>query len=282
MGRYIKWTEKKILELSKEGRGTGTGADYKPWLDVRSFSSLGRSRRVFSPKTGRVHHLFSDIEYRLFIALEWQQDIVDIREQYPLDRELTQTIASRLGVRHPYYPGTHVPTVMTADMVVTREVKGIACLEAFNAKSQAEAEDKNSMEKLEIQRIYFQSQDIRHHLVFDSLIPRQRVKNIDWIRDSIPKGHETERFEGYWASMEAKMLTSLHHVQHDNRSLVDFCSAFDAEQGAEKGTGIRAARILMSRRLLRVDLAAPDIPALPVWHFSTTQVPTLGPTSGSH
>ena len=32
-------------------------------------SSNGRSRRVWSNKTGRVHHLLSDVEYNLFLAL---------------------------------------------------------------------------------------------------------------------------------------------------------------------------------------------------------------------
>ena len=46
-------------------------------------------------------------------------ELDDIREQYPLDREITQTIAQELKIRHPHYPGTHVPTVMTVDFLLT-------------------------------------------------------------------------------------------------------------------------------------------------------------------
>lgn len=95
MGRQHKWTEKKIAEWQAQGCGSGSGSDYKPWLEVTDFSSRGRSRRVHGLKTGRVHHLFSDVEYDVFLVSEWSQSVVDIREQYPLDRELTSSKGRR-------------------------------------------------------------------------------------------------------------------------------------------------------------------------------------------
>lgn len=39
-------------------------------------------------------------------------------EQYPLlPREETIEIASELGIKHPMYPGTNVPIIMTTDLV---------------------------------------------------------------------------------------------------------------------------------------------------------------------
>src|SRR5690606_12634537 len=70
----IRWSERKIRTMECDGCGQGSGANYKPWLRVEEVSSLGRSRRVWSNKTGRTHHLLSDVEYNLFLALEWQQD----------------------------------------------------------------------------------------------------------------------------------------------------------------------------------------------------------------
>ena len=98
MAAQIRWTEKKIEQLQLEGYGAGIGADYKPWIEVTDFSSKGRSRRVASAKTGRVHHLFSDVEYGLFLAAEWSRSVVDIREQFPLDRGVTQTIAQQFDL----------------------------------------------------------------------------------------------------------------------------------------------------------------------------------------
>lgn len=147
----VKWSEDKIKRLMKEGRGRGLKDEYKPWIYVTSFSSRGNSRRVRSEKTGRVHHLLSEVEYELFLLLEWSQEFTDIREQYPLDRDVTQSVAQSLGLRHPSYPGTTVPTVMTVDFLCTRAGSGDEFV-AFDAKRTEEAEDMNSLMKLEIQR----------------------------------------------------------------------------------------------------------------------------------
>ncbi|WP_320173993.1 hypothetical protein [Maridesulfovibrio sp.] len=55
-------TEAKPKKWIKEGRGSGHGADYSPWLRVRDIASKGRSLRVFGHKSRRTHHLFSDLE----------------------------------------------------------------------------------------------------------------------------------------------------------------------------------------------------------------------------
>lgn len=99
MGRQTKWTDEKIARLQAEGRGKGTGDKYKPWIQVSDLSSLGNSRRVYSQKTGRVHHLLSDVEWQLFLLLEFAPDVTDIREQYPLAREDTLSIAAELRIK---------------------------------------------------------------------------------------------------------------------------------------------------------------------------------------
>ena len=264
MSNNGKWTEKKIARMEAEGYGRGTGAEYRPWIEVRSFSSLGRSRRVYSKKTGRVHQLLSDIEYFLFIALEWQRDIVDIREQYPLNRDLTQTVADEMGVKHPCYPGTHIPAVMTADFLVTRVKDGSEQLQALNSKPSTEASNGRSLEKLEIQRRYMAEFDTSHHIVFSTDIPPQRIKNLDWIRDSQLKEGELEPFPDYWMGITSRLASALFAAKASSKSLASFCSDFDASNGSPQGTALRAARMLVSDRVLSVDLGEPDILALPI------------------
>lgn len=36
----------KIDKWIKEGRGSGVGSDYKPWLNIQDVSSLGRTTRL--------------------------------------------------------------------------------------------------------------------------------------------------------------------------------------------------------------------------------------------
>lgn len=268
--RPVKWTERKIAEMESKGNGKGRLATYQPWLTVEATNSLGRARRVWSPKTGRVHHLLSDVEYALFLALEWQQDVVDIREQYPLDRAMSQEVARSIGARHPFYPGTQVPTVMTADFLVTKQVGTEEVLEAFNAKRTEEAADEASLSKLEIQREYFAQLGIAHHLVFHTNIPAAVVANIDWIRNAVVKPNEQEPRPGYFADLASSMAFELAHLGAGTQPLNAYCSDFDGNHGLEPGTGLRVARVLMLNRVLGADLHASNLVENPLSSFIVT------------
>lgn len=260
MARMV-WTEKRIERMLAEGRGQGSGADYKPWIEVAEVSSGGRSRRVWSSKTGRTHHLLSDVEYDLFLVCEWAKNVVDIREQYPLPRDLTQTIAQELRIRHPTYPGTNIPAVMTVDFLLTLQVNGKKTVMALNAKRDEEADDVRSLEKLEIQRSTFERLGFTHHLVYHSQIPEQKVKNIDWIRGALVKPGEPEQHDGFFKGLADRMSGELATPADTTlaSTLEDYCTDFDSRYGVLAGTGLRVARILMAERVLVPDLASPNI-----------------------
>jgi hypothetical protein len=254
MGSKAVWSENKIARLIAEGHGSGSGAGYRPWLTATMFSSLGRTRQVWSPKTGRVHHFFSDVEYRLFLALEWASDVVDIREQFPLERDITLEVARTLKLRHPYYPGTDVATVMTVDFLVTRVRGGEKVLEAFDAKRTDEAEDERSLSKLEISRESLAISDIGHHLVFHSSIPVRAVENIEWVRDALPRPDEEVPSADYWPALQRRMLERWP-VAKKTSSLLQFCNHFDVMHGCEPGTGLRVARMLINKRNIAAPMA---------------------------
>lgn len=44
--KKIVWTENKVNNFIRQGRGQGEGAQYVPWIKVGDFSSLGRSHRI--------------------------------------------------------------------------------------------------------------------------------------------------------------------------------------------------------------------------------------------
>ena len=257
--RQSNWTEKKIAEREAQGYGSGSGANYKPWLEVTDLSSSGRSRRVFGLKTGRIHHLFSNVEFDIFLAAEWSRSVVDIREQYPLDRDLTQTVAQELKIQHPSYPGTRVPTVMTVDFLLTVVEHGVKRLVALNAKRDEEAEEENSLAKLEIQRTYFEKLEIEHYLIYHSQIPKQKVMNIAWIRDAQLKPGEVEPRPGYFAALCSRMSRELMAPTYANISLADYCQSFDERHGLEAGSGLRVARMLIQELSLSVNLESKDL-----------------------
>ncbi|NWQ39995.1 TnsA endonuclease N-terminal domain-containing protein [Bacillus sp. EB106-08-02-XG196] len=110
----------KIDKWIKEGRGSGSGSDYKPWLNIQDVSSLGRSTRLKGIKTGRQHEFLSDLERNYFYLTEYSDFVIDIREQFPLfPLEETIVIADELGIKHPTDPKTNEPIVMTTDFLLT-------------------------------------------------------------------------------------------------------------------------------------------------------------------
>lgn len=265
-----KWTETKISRLIKEGRGQGSGASYLPWLQVRDISSAGRKHLVPNTRFGRDVHLLSDIEYRLFLMLEWSDDVSDVNEQCPLDRDLTQLSAKKLGIRHPYYPGTSVPTVMTVDFMVTLVRNGQQTFEAFNAKDDSKASNEREMEKLEIQIWTLREMDIKHHLMFGGLLSKQKAKNLDWLINASIKENEVQPWPDYYEEMTQRFglhISTAARVQ-PNTSLSQTCADFDAMHGAHVGTGLRAARLLMRRKEILFDLAVEEPAAQPVASFT--------------
>lgn len=250
---HTKWTETKVAKLLAEGYGSGSGADYKPWIEVRDISSTGRKHFVPQTRFGREVHLLSDVEYSMFLLLDWSGDVVDVNEQFPLDRDLTMDVARKLGIRHPYYRGTSVPTVMTVDFMVSLSLDDITAIEAFDTKTDADAEDERALHKLEIARTTLELMDIRHHVVTKSSLPKQKAVNLDWLQKARVKPGETEPTPGYFEEMAARFRRH-GAAASPRKTLSQVCSEFDRMHNAEPGTGIRVARILMQRKEVLFDL----------------------------
>ena len=137
---------KKMSDKRKrqEGRGTGTEKDYKPYIQAREVNSLGTCSNPIDWKTGRTVQLLSQGEDALWHILRWNDDIIDIREQYPLDLKRTFKIAGEYGIQHP---GTNP---MTTDFLVTMRNGQMI---AYSLKpSKAVLEDKRTVEKLFMKR----------------------------------------------------------------------------------------------------------------------------------
>lgn len=220
MGRGPKkMTEALIAQWQKEGRGKGEGPKYKPWLEVFDFSSIGRVERTESARFGRTIHLMSDVERDTFYAAEYSQRVLDAREQYPLDREITLEIAKYLNIRHPYYPGTDVPTVMTVDFFCKVVRNGVPGYEAIDCKRTEAAEDTHAIEKLQITRTYFAGMDVPHRLVFHSRLPKTHIRNIEWMRSGLIKSGEQERYPATSARSQASWPTNWPTLRATCRSM---------------------------------------------------------------
>lgn len=264
-----EWKEELIERRLKEGRGKGLKAAYKPLLEVHDLSSMGVSRRVPGIKTGRTHHLLSNVEYDFYLMLEWALDVVDIREQFPLDRELTRDLAMTLRICHPTYPGTNVPTVMSVDFLVNRIRNGESTLVAFDIKRTEDAEDSRTLDKLELARATCEALEIPHHLVYHSELPQTKIRNIEWIIGGQYVEGEVEPFKGYLDEHCARMLIDLANAEQ-RLPLNEYCSKYDERCGLQQGTGLRVARMLMQRREFVPTLSQPDLAQAVLSSFTVT------------
>lgn len=168
-----------IRRLEKERRGQGFGKHYSPFLTVRDVPSKGRVHRRPALTHGRIVHLLSDLELSAFLLFDWSDSIIDIREQMPLNPEKTLSIAKRLSIKHPAANG--VNQVMTTDFLLDQVVGGKHVSKAVSLKYCEELEDTRTIEKQEIERRYWEGEQVPWFFITENEIPKILVENIRWV-----------------------------------------------------------------------------------------------------
>lgn len=164
----------KISEETKkkQGRGKGTGADYKPWIYTNEFNSLGTVSNPVDFKTGRVMQLMSMGENKFYYLLRWDDNVLDIREQFPLKLKDTLKISEDLHVRHPKNKSTR----MTSDFLVDY---ADGSQKVFSVKySRNDLDDRRTSEKLEIEARYWKKHGVPFEIVFSEDMDVDTVTNI--------------------------------------------------------------------------------------------------------
>lgn len=148
---------------------------------------MGRSHKIQGVKIDRIHHLLSDLERAYLLVCEFSEEVVDIREQFPLlPVESTLAIAKAIGVRYPRYKKTAIPLVMTTDFLLTvKQPNGDFKSVARTIKYQQDLDGKDSvrtLEKLEIERRFWMSQDVDWTIVTEEFFTPDLIKNLGLLR----------------------------------------------------------------------------------------------------
>lgn len=163
-----------------QGFGQGEYGAYKPFLYVRDVPSTGASSTVKSWITGRNHHYLSRQEFKVHLLAEYSPCVLDIREQFALlPWHETQSIASKLGIKHPRYWGTATPTVVTTDLLLSMKRTDGTELLAISVKLTEDLTPR-TLEKLLIERLYWNRRGIRWILATEKNIPNVRVENLQF------------------------------------------------------------------------------------------------------
>ena len=173
----------RVSEKTKQNqrRGKGEGASYKPYIKTREVQSTGTGRILKDKITGRQMHLLSQAEVYTYYLLRWDDSVVDIREQYPLELEDTLKIADHLGYKHPH----DRKTSMTTDFLVTyREKDGTKTYKAYSVKASKEIlQNDRTVEIQRIEMAYWNLKGIPFEIVFKEDMNRIKVGNIEAVMD---------------------------------------------------------------------------------------------------
>lgn len=170
----------RVSEATKlrQHRGLGHGAAYIPWIFTSEVPGhKGTHHNPVDWKTGRTVHLLSDGELYLYQMLRWDDNVRDIREQFPVPIEATYEISQKYkGFRHPRDNEGLIH--MTVDLLVDY-YDGMQ--RAFSVKvSRSDFEKHPNQIKHEyIMKEYWEGQEkSEFHMVFTNEMNRNYADNI--------------------------------------------------------------------------------------------------------
>ena len=167
---------RKVSEETKikEGRGTGHGADYKPWIKVNEINSNGVTCILIDWKHKRGVHLLSRGEKAAYLLLRWNKDVIDIREQFPLDIDETNRIADELGFNRPAQGRLH----MTTDLLVDYADGTQRAISVKTSRTEF-SENIRNRELAIIESIYWKRHGVEWSFVESDRFNKVKVSNIE-------------------------------------------------------------------------------------------------------
>ena len=236
-------TEKKQDSWINEGRGQGYLNSYKPWITVRDSNSQGRSHRVYGHTTKRTHHLLSDLELASFLLLDWNSSVTDIREKFPLSLQTTTQIAEQAQIAHPRV-GSALQ-IMSSDFYVdSKNPKESNFI--LHTKYVTSLEDVRTIEKLELERRYWESTNTPWYILTEKDIPPTVLHNIKWLYPAMRES-------------SVPIYEKLNHyiqkfTQYPHLTLIELSKKVDQAYGLELGSSLSEIRELLAQRYFIFDI----------------------------
>lgn len=150
---------------------------YKSAIKVSDFSSKGTVSRVFSKKTGRIHHLLSVLEASVFTLLDFNKNVIDINEHYELYdvRELIDDLDIDFSSFKDKNKNDY--KISTTFLITLKNNEKVA----ISCKNYSELYKNNVQLYLEIQRRYWKRKNIEWGIVTNKDINEIKLKNIKWL-----------------------------------------------------------------------------------------------------
>lgn len=219
-------------------------------LKVTTFSSKGRVTRLYSRKyTSGIVHLQSDNQLRVFLALEWDKDVKKIEVNTELiNLEETLENIDNLNLNRFKNKETGDLFKLYTNFLVTIEsYKGIYNQVAISVKSVSELERKSVIEKLEIEKRYWNKKGVRFYLITDKEIDKVFTNNILWVREVENDNSLRNKDE---------LAEKLYYFMVDNKEIIinKLLKHFDKIEGIKEGSGLFLFRYLIANKQISVDM----------------------------
>ncbi|MTI67147.1 MAG: heteromeric transposase endonuclease subunit TnsA [Firmicutes bacterium] len=252
--RQQKWNEKKLEKFIKEGRGQGEGKDYKPWLTVQDFPSMGIATRVMGKTTERMHHFFSNTQLKYFYLLEWEDSVVDIREHFPLlNIEESLDDIFDLNLNKFVDKDSEVPYILSTTFLITiLDSQGNKKYAARSIKYSSELKKKITLEKLEIERRYWREvKGIDWGIVTNKEISNIRAKNIEWLHPIMLNNEKNGLGKNELEDLSQGLL---YRLKDSEMSINKVVLQYEKDYELDKGIGILLLKYLLANKTVSVDM----------------------------
>lgn len=231
--------------------GIGEKADYKPWFTVRDVkNSTAFRKEIMGLTVARSHHLLSALEFSLFLTLDFRDDVIDIREQFPLfPLALSRKIALTLGVEHPSVVGveTLTPFVMTTDLLVSFLYEGNIRYVAFCVKPEEHLSDAETLAKIDIERVWWESIGVTFKVFSGNDIVKTQSHNILWATDL--------QRHGLAEHLEPFLVEAAKHIPLGLSSKLGLCDTFAQCFKLDEIDALNLLRLLIGKKYIHVELA---------------------------
>ena len=248
------WNENKLNRFLKEHRGEGTGIDYKPWLTIQDFPTLGKATRIMGYISKRQHNFFSDTQLKYFFLLDWEKNkILDIREHYPLlDAEDILRQESDLNLKLFKDKESHVPYILSTTFLITlKKSNGEIVDVARSIKGASELDKKITLEKLEIERRYWKAKSIDFGIVTNKDIPSIRSKNIEWLHTALMADEYNGFTKDDLNELSQGLLERFIKNQQNIRKII---SEYETDYRLEPGIGLFLFKYLVANRKIHLNI----------------------------
>ncbi|WBW98088.1 TnsA endonuclease N-terminal domain-containing protein [Oceanirhabdus sp. W0125-5] len=247
MARQRKSDKQRLIER----RGIGTCEEYKPWLKVHEFSSEGLASRVMGWKINRKYQLMSKLEREYFFLAQWEDNVVDIREQFPLlPIEETILIAKKLGYKHPTNRSINKEIVMTTDFVITLEKNNERYDIARTIKPSSKLTPRVK-EKFLIEQEYWKRRNIDWGVITEKQIDKVKARNIEFLYQSFFWNKNIHITNNDLQKLISQFIFMLEVNQSDIKKTV---SEFDILMNWEVGESLSFLKYLLAHKIVHTDL----------------------------